>query len=47
MTWYGIEPVVSMQGCLELLQGNTKLTQFAIRRRAYEIDGHQRWWLKR
>ena len=38
MTWYGIEPVASIQGCLELLQNNKKLTHFAIRRRAYDID---------
>lgn len=39
MTWYGIEPVATESGCLELLQINPKLLQFAIRRRAHEIDG--------
>lgn len=38
MTWYGIEPVASEVGCLELLTNNPKLLQFAIRRRAHEID---------
>ncbi len=38
MTWYGIEPIVTESGCLELLQTNSKLLQFAMRRRAHEID---------
>lgn len=38
MTWYGIEPVVFNEGMLKLLDGNSKLQQFAVRRLAYEID---------
>jgi hypothetical protein len=40
MTWYGIEPVVFNEGMLKLLDGNSKLQQFAVRRLAYEI-GHK------
>jgi putative membrane-bound dehydrogenase-like protein len=38
MTWYGIEPVVSSDGALMLLDSNPKLQQFAVRRMAYDIS---------
>jgi len=38
MTWYGIEPVVSNEGALELLDSNSKLQQFAVRRLGHEIS---------
>src|SRR5690606_16111395 len=38
MTWYGIEPVVSDDGALKLLDSNPKLQQFAVRRMAHEIS---------
>jgi len=38
MTWYGIEPVVSSKGSLNLLDSNPKLQQFAVRRMAYDIS---------
>lgn len=38
MTWYGMEPVVGNEGALRLLNGNTRLQQFAVRRLAHEMD---------